>query len=71
MDKKDPIWITFGIYSAIGFQFAIAVLAGLFLGNYLDEKWGSAPFLTLTGLIFGFSGGLYNLIKVLNWKRDR
>lgn len=71
MDKKDTIWATFGIYSAIGFQFAIAVLAGLFLGNYLDEKWGTSPILTLIGLIFGFTGGLYNLIKVLKWQKNR
>lgn len=70
-NEKDPFWITFGVYGAVGIQLAISVVAGLFLGHYLDEKWGTNPWLTLLGLILGFIGGLYNLIRVLRWRETR
>ena len=71
MNQKDPILMTFGLYSALGFQFAISVVAGLLLGNYFDGKWGTEPYLMLGGLIAGFTGGLYNLLKVLKWQKNK
>lgn len=71
MNKKDPLWLTFGIYGAVGIQLAIAVVAGLFLGNYLDKKWDTSPWLALLGLTLGFTGGLYNLIRLLRWRDDK
>ena len=70
-DEKDPFWMTFGIYGAIGIQLAVSVVAGWFLGNYFDGKWQTTPWLGLAGLIFGFAGGLYNLIRVLRWRETR
>lgn len=71
MDKKDPVWTILGLYGAVGFQFAASVVIGLLLGNYLDQKWGTTPILFLVGLTLGFFGGLYNLVKVLQWNRNR
>lgn len=70
-DKKDPAWLTFGIYGAIGFQLALAVVGGWILGNYLDERWRTGPWIALIGLAIGFIGGLVNLIRVLNWHQNR
>ena len=71
MNEKDPFWITFGIYGAVGIQLALSVVAGLLLGNYLDNKWGSRPWLALMGLTIGFAGGLYNLIRILRWRDNK
>lgn len=68
MNKKDPSWMTFGIYGAVGIQLALAVIGGLLLGNYADQKLGTAPWLTLIGLVVGFVGGFYNLIRILRWR---
>ncbi|MBI1909803.1 MAG: AtpZ/AtpI family protein [Deltaproteobacteria bacterium] len=72
-DKKKPdsSLIAFGIYGAVGFQLAITVVAGLMIGAYFDKKWGSSPWLTLTGLLIGSIGGFYNLIRLLTWKNNR
>ena len=70
-DQKDPLWLTFGIYGAVGFQLAIAVVGGWFLGNYLDQRWQSSPWLALSGLVIGFVGGLVNLIRILQWQQKR
>lgn len=69
--KKDPLWITFGIYGAVGIQLSLTVVAGWFIGNYLDQKWEISPWLALTGLVLGFVGGLVNLIRILNWRQKK
>lgn len=69
--KKDPLWLALGIYGAVGFQLAIAVVGGWFLGDWCDQKWGSAPWLALAGLILGFLGGFYNLLRLLRWRQNR
>jgi len=60
--------MTFGLYGAVGFQLAIAVIAGLFVGQWLDNHWQTTPWLTLVGLLIGSIGGFYNLIRIINWK---
>ncbi|MDO8462323.1 MAG: AtpZ/AtpI family protein [Deltaproteobacteria bacterium] len=70
-DSGDPFLIAFGVYGAVGFQLAISVIGGLLIGSTLDKKWGTDPWLTLTGLILGSVGGFYNLIRILTWKKNR
>lgn len=69
--KSDNFLVAFGIYGAVGFQLAIAVVGGLYLGSLADKHFGSSPWLTLTGLIIGVTGGFYNLIRIMNWKQKR
>ena len=69
--KGDPFLIAFGIYGAIGFQLASTIIGGLLAGNWLDKKWGTSPWLAVTGLAIGSIGGFYNLIHLLLWKQAR
>jgi len=69
--KGDPFLIAFGIYGGVGFQLAFSVVAGLFVGQYFDERFHSSPWLTMTGLLLGAVGGFYNLIRILNWNQQR
>lgn len=69
--KGDPFLVAFGIYGAVGFQLAISVVAGLLVGQWADGKLGTAPWLTLLGLIIGSVAGFYNLIRIMNWKQRR
>ncbi len=63
--------MTFGIYGASGFQLALTVVAGLYLGGLADKKWGTSPWLTVIGLLVGVVGGFTNFIKILYWKNNR
>jgi ATP synthase protein I len=69
--QGDPFLIAFGIYGAIGFQLAAAVVGGLLFGSWLDKKFNTPPWLTLIGLLLGSIGGFYNLLKLLTWKEKR
>ena len=67
--KKESFSIAFGIYGVVGIQLALTVVAGWFIGDYFDIKWQTSPWLALIGLVFGFVGGLYNLIRILRWRQ--
>ncbi|MDO8644253.1 MAG: AtpZ/AtpI family protein [bacterium] len=69
--KMDSFIIAFGTYGAVGFQLAISVVAGLFIGSYLDKKFNSSPWLTLVGLLLGSVGGFYNLLRIIQWKEKK
>ena len=60
-----PLFITYGRYGALGFEFAGAIVAGLLIGNYADTQFGTAPLLMVVGVVVGMSGAIYRLIIVL------
>ncbi|MBI2340317.1 MAG: AtpZ/AtpI family protein [Deltaproteobacteria bacterium] len=70
-NAKNSLYVSLGVYGAMGFQLAASVVAGLFLGGWADKKWGSAPWLTLIGLILGAAAGFYNLFRILYWHKNR
>jgi F0F1-type ATP synthase assembly protein I len=71
LSDKDSFLIAFGIYGAVGFQLALAVVGGLWLGHTADEHWGTTPWLTVFGLTIGSVGGFYNLIRIMSWNEKR
>ena len=70
-DNKDSFIAAFGIYGAVGFQLAFAVVGGLYLGYLADEYFGTSPWLTVIGLTLGSMGGFYNLIRIIDWNQRR
>lgn len=50
-------------YLTLGLQLAITVAALAFLGIWLDKKFDSSPWLTITCSFFGVFAGLYNFIR--------
>lgn len=71
MKQDDSFLVAFGVYGAVGFQLALAVVAGLYLGSLADKHWDTAPWLTLVGLVLGATAGFYNLVRVLQWRQKR
>lgn len=48
------------------------MIAGLFLGDYIDRKLDTAfPFFTLLGLVCGVTAGLVLLLRTLKLKQKR
>jgi F0F1-type ATP synthase assembly protein I len=56
----------YGPYLSLGLEFAVTLLVFIFLGHYLDGRWGTGPWLTLTGAVLGFSASFYYLFKTLS-----
>jgi len=48
-----------------GFEFAITILVGLFVGRWLDRRLGTGPWLLILGVFAGAAGGFYNLYRAL------
>jgi len=48
-------------FAAIPFQLAMCLLAGVYAGQWLDKKLGSAPWLLVTGVFLGAGLGFYNI----------
>jgi ATP synthase protein I len=50
-------------YSAVGIELGLSVLAGLFIGKYLDDWLGTKPWLLLLFLILGVVAGFRAIIR--------
>lgn len=64
MPKGNSL-LVYGRYGTLGFEFAGAVLAGIFVGRYADSYLGTEPWLMVLGAIGGLAGAIYRLIVVL------
>lgn len=67
---RNSFFIAFGVYGAVGFQLVASVLIGAFLGQWIDKKLGTTPWLMLLLLCLGTAAGFYNLFRVLRWKNQ-
>lgn len=48
----------------LGLQFVVTVLICLFLGQWLDRKLGTSPWLMLAGMLVGSSIGIWTMFRV-------
>ena len=53
------------LYSAILTQLAGSILAGIFIGKWLDEKSGLEPLFLIVGILTGLTVGAYAVIKTV------
>jgi len=68
MNKKNDrkkIINEIGFYTDLGLRYAIAIIAFLGLGYFIDIKTGLKPTFTLIGVFFGASAGFYSLYRSL------
>lgn len=50
-------------YSHLGFQFALTMVLTVLAGTWADRKFGTGPWLTIVGSLFGIGAAMYALIK--------
>ena len=65
-DEKYSMYRQLGILTTIPIILAVGPILGYFIGNFLDKKLHTEPYLMIVFIIFGFvaSGrGVYDLIK--------
>ena len=54
-----------GGYLTLGIQLAVTVVAFFFIGKYLDEKFGTTPWLMVIAIMFGSIGGLIKFFRTV------
>ena len=53
-------------FLGLGFELVVPLLVGLFGGQWLDRRFGTAPWLLLVGALLGAAAGMLNLYRRIN-----
>ena len=59
-------WADLSRYAGLfawGFNTAAALVLGIWGGGYLDRRWGTAPWMGLTGVLLAVVVSLYSLVR--------
>ena len=62
-ERRQKLFSDYSRYSSVGIQFGVYLLFFIFGGYWLDQKLGTSPWLLISGVLVGFSSGLYSLMK--------
>ena len=65
-EENRSAMLSAGPYLTLGIQLAVTVVALFFLGRYCDEKFSTSPWLMITALFLGSTGGLIKFIRTVN-----
>lgn len=52
-------------FAGVGLQFALSIIGGLYLGQWLDRKLGSAPWFLIIGVFLGAGLSFYSMYRKL------
>ena len=52
-------------YAGVGLQFAMSILLFLYAGQWLDRRFGTAPWLMMLGVFLGGGGAFYSMYRRL------
>jgi F0F1-type ATP synthase assembly protein I len=52
-------------FAGVGLQFAASIVLGLFAGQWVDRKFGTAPWFLIIGVFSGAAAGFHSLYRKL------
>lgn len=62
-ERRRRLMRDYSRYSSVGAQFGLVLALFALAGYWVDTRLGSSPIFLVLGVLFGFGGGLYSLIK--------
>ncbi|NGQ95554.1 AtpZ/AtpI family protein [Brevibacillus sp. SYP-B805] len=65
MSKLDKPWQAIGLVSLIGVDLAVCVVAGVWLGKYIDRMYATGPWFLMLGLLVGLGVGVYSVYRLI------
>lgn len=65
MSKIDNPWRAITLVTLIGVDMAICVIAGVYLGKYLDGLFAASPLFLMIGLLAGLGIGVYSVYRIV------
>lgn len=64
-EKGQTFWSYLGLIGVVGWSVVVPMVAGLFVGVWVDGKFGGGYRWTLGLLVFGLSVGCYNAWRLI------
>lgn len=61
--RRIDDWRGVGSFGTIGIEIALYIALGFFGGRWLDEKFGTAPYLVTFGFVFGIAASIKALMR--------
>ena len=61
--ERKPLGNEYVRYAGAGLQFGLTFLGFGACGWWLDGRLGTAPWLMITGILFGAAGAFYSLVR--------
>jgi Putative F0F1-ATPase subunit Ca2+/Mg2+ transporter len=58
-------------FAGAGFELAGCILLGLFAGQWVDKRLGTAPWLLILGVFAGAAAGFFNMYRILTTAERR
>jgi len=52
-------------FAGLGIQFAVLIVVFLYIGKWLDQKFGTSPLLLIVGVFVGAGAGFYGMYRAL------
>ncbi len=65
-DPRNKDDLNAGSFAGVGLQFAISIIAFLFLGQWADRKLGTSPVFLLAGVFIGGGAAFYSMYRRLS-----
>lgn len=59
-------WQALAVATQFGFTLAVAVGLGIFVGNFLDSRFGTGVLFTILGLFAGLISAITGTVRMLN-----
>ena len=69
-DETKRLFRTLGHLSTIGLTMAVSIGLGALIGHYLDNRFGTEPWLLLVFIGFGIAAAFRNLYVMYNKIKD-
>jgi ATP synthase protein I len=52
-------------YATVGMEIVFAIVFAMFVGSWLDARWGTDPWLTWSGFAFGLATAVHSVMRAL------
>lgn len=69
--NAGPTGFSAGDFAGVGVQFVAAILVFLFLGKWIDGRFGTAPLFLILGTFVGAAGGFYSMYRKVSAATQR
>ncbi|MBK8480819.1 MAG: AtpZ/AtpI family protein [Proteobacteria bacterium] len=68
---EPAAWVQALRISTVGVEFGVGAVLGYLGGQWLDERWKTAPYLTLVGLLLGVAAAFASLFRLMREAQRR